>query len=96
MREADVFAAQWAILAGSGYCQYPTHHVINPSRPSPCLLYCKRQKLGMEAWERGYIIASQIIEIKEPAIYVFFHHKECQCACLGSCMEGTKLAKCIG
>ena len=32
-----------------------THHVINLSRPSPCFSYCKRQKLGMEAWERGYL-----------------------------------------
>ena len=24
------------------------------SRPSPRFLYCKRQKLGVEAWERGY------------------------------------------
>jgi len=33
-----------------------THHVINPSRPSafPRFSYCKRQKLGVEAWERGY------------------------------------------
>ena len=31
-----------------------THHVINPTRPSPRFLYCKRQKLGVEAWERGY------------------------------------------
>jgi len=30
-----------------------THHVINPSRPSPWFSYCKWQKLGMEAWERG-------------------------------------------
>ena len=30
------------------------HQVINPSRPSPCFSYCKRQKLGVEAWERGY------------------------------------------
>jgi len=30
-----------------------THHVINPSRPSPCFLYCKWKKLGVEAWERG-------------------------------------------
>ena len=28
-----------------------THHVINPSMPSPRFSYCKRQKLGMEAWE---------------------------------------------
>jgi len=26
-------------------------HVINPSRSSPCFSYCKRQKLGVEAWE---------------------------------------------
>ena len=29
------------------------HHVISPSRPSPRFSYCKWQKLGMEAWERG-------------------------------------------
>ena len=28
-----------------------THHVINLSRPSPRFLYCKQQKLGVEAWE---------------------------------------------
>ena len=32
-----------------------THHVINPSRPSPHFSYCKQQKLGVEAWERGYM-----------------------------------------
>ena len=31
-----------------------THHMINPSRPSPRFSYCKQQKLGVEAWERGY------------------------------------------
>jgi len=30
-----------------------THHVINPSRPSPHFSYCKQQKLDVEAWERG-------------------------------------------
>ena len=30
-----------------------THHVRNPSRPSPRFLYCKRQKLHVEARELG-------------------------------------------
>jgi len=34
-----------------------THHMINPSRPSPCFSYCSQQKLGVEAWEWGYIWA---------------------------------------
>ena len=40
-----------------------THHVINPSRPSPRFSYSKRQKLGMEAWERGYscCVLSQVM-----------------------------------
>jgi len=33
-----------------------THHVIYPSRPSPCFSYCRRQKLGIEAWERDYCL----------------------------------------
>ena len=37
-----------------------THHVINPSRPSPRFSYCKQQKLGMEAWEQGYSIIVNI------------------------------------
>ena len=32
-----------------------THITINLSKPSPHFLYCKRQKLGAEAWERGYL-----------------------------------------
>jgi len=32
-----------------------THHMINPSRPSPRFSYCKRQKLGVEAWERRIV-----------------------------------------
>ena len=33
-----------------------THHMINPSRPFSHFSYCKRQKLGVEAWERGYFV----------------------------------------
>ena len=29
--------------------------MINPSRPSPRFSYCKRQNLGVEAWEQGYV-----------------------------------------
>ena len=35
---------------------------------------------------------SKIFEIN----YVFFGHIECQWACLGSCLEETKFAKCVG
>jgi len=27
--------------------------VMRSTRPSPCFSYCKQQKLGVEAWERG-------------------------------------------
>jgi len=29
--------------------------MINPSKPSPHFSYCKRQKLGVEAWEQSYV-----------------------------------------
>ena len=34
------------------------HHMTNPSRPSPGFTYSKWQKLGVEAWERGYMYDS--------------------------------------
>jgi len=44
----------WSCLATVRDVSSGTHHVINPSRPYPCFSYCKQQKLGMEAWGRGY------------------------------------------
>ena len=34
-----------------------THHVIKSIQAFPRFSYCKRQKLGVEAWERGYVRA---------------------------------------
>ena len=47
------FLLDWLWLATVRDVSSGMHHVINPSRPSPPLFYCKQQKLGVEAWERG-------------------------------------------
>ena len=44
--------SSYEIVLSCGYVS-GMHHVINPSRPSPRFSYCKQQKLGVEAWERG-------------------------------------------
>ena len=47
-----------------------THHMINQSRPSPRFLYCKQQKLGVEAWERGYQLTTLRVVIPTKSLLV--------------------------
>ena len=58
-----------------------THHVINPSRPSPRFSYCKRHKLGMETWERGYVSCLQeLYQLKK--VWVPYYTLYVHCTCL--------------
>jgi len=44
------------IATGSIVASYSTWHQQQHSRPSPRFSYCKWQKLGVEAWEQGYLL----------------------------------------
>jgi len=47
-----------------------THHMMNRSSPSPCFSYCKRQNLGIEAWERGYQLTTLRVVIPTKSLLV--------------------------
>ena len=66
-----------------------THHMINPSRPSPRFSYCKRQKLGVEAWEQGYAsidVSSKVsLSLTVPKIWARVWYILLRDACLSRC-----------
>ena len=43
------------VASYSTWCQQRHASCVKFSKPSPRFSYCKRQKLGLEAWEWGYI-----------------------------------------